>query len=115
MLRNADGVGVVRFSGGKHYEGVRFNVISVTRAWVGGQNVTYHLNGPIFMFSSTHFFPLWMVDANFIFILVFISSYLLSVWHPFDCFVICMVYLILSYFILCCFLSTHFHHVHSTL
>ena len=37
MLRNADGVGVVRFSGGKHYEGVRFNVISVTRAWVGGQ------------------------------------------------------------------------------
>ena len=29
------GVGVVRFSGKKRYEGVRFNVISVTRGWVG--------------------------------------------------------------------------------
>ena len=36
VLRNADGVGVggVRFSGKKRYEGVMFNVISVTR--VGG-------------------------------------------------------------------------------
>ena len=32
-LRNA--VGGVRFSGKKRYEGVRFNVISVTRGWVG--------------------------------------------------------------------------------
>ena len=31
MLRNADGVGGVQFSGEKRYEGVRFNGISVTR------------------------------------------------------------------------------------
>ena len=31
------GVGVINFSGEKHYEGVRFNVISVTRRWVGVQ------------------------------------------------------------------------------
>ena len=31
------GVGGVRFSGKKRYEGVRFNVISVTRGWVGVQ------------------------------------------------------------------------------
>ena len=39
VLRNADGVGVgvVRFSGKKRYEGVMFNVISVTRGWVGVQ------------------------------------------------------------------------------
>ena len=37
VLRNADGGGGVRFSGKKHYEGVRFNVISVTRGWVGVQ------------------------------------------------------------------------------
>ena len=36
MLRNADGVGV-KFSGKKCYEGVRFNVISVTRGRVGVQ------------------------------------------------------------------------------
>ena len=37
MLRNADGGGGVRFSGKKCYEGVMFNVISVTRGWVGVQ------------------------------------------------------------------------------
>ena len=38
MLRNADGVGGgVTFSGKKRYEGVRYNVISVTRGWVGVQ------------------------------------------------------------------------------
>ena len=37
MLRNADGGGGLRFSGKKRYEGVRFNVISVTRGWVGVQ------------------------------------------------------------------------------
>ena len=38
MLRNADGGGGgVNFSGEKRYEGVRFNVISVTRGWVGVQ------------------------------------------------------------------------------
>ena len=42
VLRNADGCkvgggGGVKFSGKKHYEGVRFNVISVTRGWVGVQ------------------------------------------------------------------------------
>ena len=31
------GVGGLRFSGKKRYEGVRFNVISVTRGWVGVQ------------------------------------------------------------------------------
>ena len=36
MLRNADGGGGVLFSGEKkRYEGVRFNVISVTRGWMG--------------------------------------------------------------------------------
>ena len=39
MLRNADGGGEggVRFSRKKCYEGVMFNVISVTRGWVGVQ------------------------------------------------------------------------------
>ena len=37
MLRNADGGGGVTFSGRKHYEGVRYNVISVTTRWVGVQ------------------------------------------------------------------------------
>ena len=36
MLRNAGGWGVHFFSRKKHYEGVWFNVISVTRRWVGG-------------------------------------------------------------------------------
>ena len=38
MLRNADGGGGggLRFSGKKRYEGVRFNVIRVTRGWGGG-------------------------------------------------------------------------------
>ena len=53
----------------------------------------------IYFLINTFFFPLWMVDANFIFILVFISSYFRSVWHPFGCFILRMVYLILSYFI----------------
>ena len=38
MLRNAvggGGGGGVSFPGKKRYEGVRFNVISVTRRWVG--------------------------------------------------------------------------------
>ena len=34
VLRNAMGVS---FPGKKRYEGVRFNVISATRGWVGGQ------------------------------------------------------------------------------
>ena len=37
MLRNAVGGGGVKFSGEKRYEGVRFNVISVKRGWVGVQ------------------------------------------------------------------------------
>ena len=37
VLRNADGGGGVWFSGKKRYEGVMFNVISVTRGWVGVQ------------------------------------------------------------------------------
>ena len=35
VLRNAVGGGGVSFSGKKRYERVRFNVISVTRGWVG--------------------------------------------------------------------------------
>ena len=39
MLRNADGDGGggVKLSGGERYEGVRFNVIIVTRGCVGVQ------------------------------------------------------------------------------
>ena len=38
MLRNADGGGGCQiFREKKPYEGVRFNVISVTRGWVGVQ------------------------------------------------------------------------------
>ena len=37
MLRNADGGGGVRFYGKKRCQGVRFNVICVTRGWVGVQ------------------------------------------------------------------------------
>ena len=38
MLHNRDGGGGgVTFSGKKRYEGVRFNVISVMRGWVGVQ------------------------------------------------------------------------------
>ena len=35
MLCNADGGGGVRFYGKKRYEGVMFNVICVTKRWVG--------------------------------------------------------------------------------
>ena len=35
MLRNADGGECVTFSKKKSYEGVRLNVISITRGWVG--------------------------------------------------------------------------------
>ena len=61
VLCNADGGGGggVKFSGKKHYEGVRFNVISVTRGWVGVQipgkkrNVT--LEWPhMFEFQTCH-------------------------------------------------------------
>ena len=37
MLRNAVGGGWCQIFGKKGYEGVRFNVISVTRGWVGVQ------------------------------------------------------------------------------
>ena len=37
VISNADGGGGVNFSEEKRYEGVRFNVISVTRGWVGVQ------------------------------------------------------------------------------
>ena len=40
MLRNAYGGGGVNFSGEKRYEGVRLNVISVTRGWVGRKRNT---------------------------------------------------------------------------
>ena len=50
MLPNADGGGGgVGFSGKKRYEGVRFNVICVTRVWVQfpEKSVTQHLDSPI--------------------------------------------------------------------
>ena len=53
VLRNADEGGGVKFSGKKRYDGVRFNVISVTRGWVGvqlsGGKCYRHLklNGPL--------------------------------------------------------------------
>ena len=37
VLHDADGGGGFQFYGKKRYEGVRFNVISVTRGWVGVQ------------------------------------------------------------------------------
>ena len=37
VLRNADGGGVSNISRKKRYEGVRINVIFVTRGWVGVQ------------------------------------------------------------------------------
>ena len=37
MLRNADWGGGVTFSGKKRYEGVMYNVISVTMGWMGVQ------------------------------------------------------------------------------
>ena len=35
------------------------------------------------------------LDATFIFIIVFISSYFRSVWHPFSCFIVRIVYFVL--------------------
>ena len=40
VLRNADRGGGVDFSGKKRYEGVWFNVIIVTRGWVGAGPVS---------------------------------------------------------------------------
>ena len=49
MLRNVMGGGGGQLSQKKLYEGVRFNVISVTKGWVGvkfpGKSVMLHLNG----------------------------------------------------------------------
>ena len=59
--------------------------------------ITHQLIFIFYFFSSTHFPPpLWMVDATFIFILLFISSYFRSAWHPFSCFILRMVYFVLS-------------------
>ncbi len=75
MLSNEDGVrGGVTFSGQKRYEGVRLNVISVTRGW-GGSNfqekstgyvtfelplITLSLNGT----PSQRFFPEYMTKPT---------------------------------------------------
>ena len=61
--------------------------------------------------SDSHMI-LWMVDANFIFFLVFISSYFRSVWHPFGCFILRMVYLFCVAF-LYTFSSCSFHIVNT--
>ena len=57
--------------------------------------ITHQLIFIFHFFSSTHFPPLWMVDAMFILIKVFISSYFRSVWHPFSCFILRIVYFVL--------------------
>ena len=69
--------------------------------------ITHQLIFLFYFFSSTHSPPpLWMVDAMFIFILFFISSYFRSVWHPFSCFILRMVYFVL--FCVTSLGSTHF-------
>ena len=83
-------------------------------------NAMYHPSFIIY-YSSTHylftyyflinpfFFPPWMVDANFIFILVFTSSYF--------CFILRMrhgLFILSHLFIMCCLYSTHFHHLCSS-
>ena len=55
MLRNTDGGGrVSSFPEKKHYEGVSFNVISVTRGWVGvqfpGKNRYVTLEWPLVLY-----------------------------------------------------------------
>ena len=62
----------------------------------------------IYLFSHQLFFSPWMVDANFIFILVLISSFFCSVWHPFVCFILRIVY-----FIIFCVSSCSSHTVNS--
>ena len=80
-------------------------------------NFLYH-SSLIIYYSLTHFvfsreliffhiYLLRMVDANFIFILVFFSPYSRSVWHPFGCFILPMD-------ILFC-VSFSLHHVLPTL
>ena len=53
VLRNAVGVGGVSFSEKKRYEGAKFNVISITRRWVGvkfpGKKHYVTLEWPIYM------------------------------------------------------------------
>ena len=54
------GVGGVKFSGKKRYEGVRFNVISVTRGWVGvqlpGKKRYVTLEWPVWPLSDVWYF-----------------------------------------------------------
>ena len=59
---NADGGGEggVKFSGKKHYEGVRFNVISITRGCVGVQ-----------FLGKKHYVTLeWPLDVEVIIIII---------------------------------------------
>ena len=93
-----------------------FFLLPHTSLLMADANAMYHPSFIIY-YSSTHylftyyflinrfFFPPWLVDANFIFILVFTSSYF--------CFILRMRHglFILSHFIyMCCLYSTHFHH-----
>ena len=75
------GVGGVTFSGKKHYEGVRYNVISVTRGWVGvkfpGKKCYLTLEWPLCLIES----PIWVtwclmrhLYIEFINIIVTLSS-----------------------------------------
>ena len=51
MLRNADGGGLrrdVKFSWKKRYEGVKFNVISFMRGWVGVQLIFIFIDTSVF-------------------------------------------------------------------
>ena len=56
MLRNADGGGGCQLFRKRRYEGARFNVISVTRGWVGGSNFQEKLTGYFATVNSTQLF-----------------------------------------------------------
>ena len=56
----------------------------------------------VYFLINPLFYPLWMVNANFIFILIVISSYFCSVWHPFGCFILRMRHVFFKLFNLKC-------------
>ena len=69
VLRNAVRVGGDNFPGKKRYEGVRFNIIGVTRGVGGGQisgKKVLHFNGPYVPISYLFLFNLDVISqANF--------------------------------------------------
>ena len=72
-----------------------FIIFPHTSVLMADANAMYHPSLIIYYSSihyviNPHFSPLWMVDANLIVILLFISSYFRSVWHPLGCFILRM-------------------------